>query len=380
MKRALLLMTALVICSSAFCITISLHMSFEDTTRNFWVHFPPGFNNAQHLPVVINMHGSGSTGAEEEFYSRMSETSDSNKFIVVYPDGINKVWNSGFTPPYNSAPDDVGFIGKIIDTLYTLYNIDLSRVYSTGMSNGGFQSYRLACDLENRIAAIASVAGALTDLQVINCVLSRHIPVMEIHGTADPLVPYGGETGIKSVEETIDFFTNADQCHNGNDTTVWPNLDPNDSSTVARIRYANCGSGTEVVLFKIYGGGHTWPNAYYPYIYGPTNHDLDASQEIWNFFKRYTINGPSVVEEVKSEMNVSVYPNPGNGNYQLSISNYQFEQPLVSIVYDVTGKKVFEQKVLAPAVELNLTGVESGIYLMHLSGKDISVTKRIVKE
>ena len=381
MKRTLPLVIAFFISCSAFAsITLTLHMSFQDTTRSFLVHFPTGFSNSQHVPVVINMHGSGSDGAEEEFYSRMSETSDSNHFMVVYPDGIDKVWNSGFTPPYNSDPDDVGFVGKIIDTLYTLYNVDLTRVYATGMSNGGFQSYRLACDLENRIAAIASVAGAITDLTALNCVLSRKIPVMEIHGTADPLVPYGGETGIKSVEETLNFFLNLDQCSSVNDTVQWPDLDPTDSSTVQRIHYASCGSGTEVMFFKITGGGHTWPNAYYPYIYGPTNHDLDASQEIWNFFNRFTINGPTAVQEVKNELEVTVSPNPGNGNYQLSITTHQAEQPLNVFVFDVTGKKVFEQKIFSSTTALNLTGVEAGIYIMKLEGKDIATTKRIAKE
>ena len=201
MKKCVPFLLAILFSSSAFSLTVTLHMNFENTDRSFLVHTPPGFNVNQHLSLVFNLHGSGSDGAQEEFYSRMSETSDSNHFVVCYPNGIGNVWNSGFQVPYNSSPDDVGFVSKIIDTLATLYNIDLNRVYSCGMSNGGYQSYRLACDLENRIAAIASVTGELTTLTALNCTnQSRKVPVLHIHGTADPLVNYNGFAGSKSVE------------------------------------------------------------------------------------------------------------------------------------------------------------------------------------
>ena len=381
MKKYLLFIIAFIVSSSAFSITLTLNMNYENTNRNFLVHFPPGFSNSQHLPIVFNLHGYSSDAAQQEFYSRMSETSDSNHFIVCYPNGIANSWNSGFTIPYNSSPNDVGFISKIIDTLYTLYNVDLTRVYSCGMSNGGFQSYRLACDLENRIAAIASVTGATTDLQAINCVLSRKIPILEIHGTADPLVPYGGSTGIKSVEQTISFWLGKDNCSSVNDTVHYPDIDIHDSSTVERIHYASCGSGTEVMFYKITGGGHTWPNAYINYIYGPTNRDFDASQEIWNFFNRFTLNGPvNGVEEVKSEIELSVSPNPSGGNYELQITNYKVEQPTTVFVFDITGRKILEQKITSPTTELNLVNAANGIYFLKIEASAASVTKKIIKE
>ena len=355
-------------------------MNYENTNRSFLIHFPPGFNNSQHLPLVFNLHGLGSDGPQEEFYSRMSETSDANNFLVCYPNGIGNSWNSGFQVPYNSSPDDVGFISKIIDTLSTLYNIDLTRVYSCGMSNGGFQSYRLACDLENRIAAIASVTGATTELQAFNCTLSRKVPVLQIHGTNDPLVPYNGETGIKSIEETISFWRGKNGCTSVSDTFHFPDININDSSTVERIRYMSCGSGTEIWFYKITGGGHTWPNAYIDYIYGPTNRDFDASQEIWNFFNRFTLNGPADVEEVKNEIELSVYPNPTSGSCELQISNFGFSQPLNVSVFDLQGRKISEQKISLPTSELNLSGTESGIYFLKVEGNGFSATKKIVKQ
>ena len=377
----MLAIMAVVISMSAFSITsFTLNMNYENTARDFLVHLPTGFTTAQHLPIVLNMHGLGSNGGQQEFYSRMSETSDANNFVVVYPNGIGNSWNSGFTTPYNSSPDDVGFLSKIIDTLALLYNIDLNRVYATGMSNGGFESYRLACDLENRIAAIAPVAGTISTLTAFNCTnQSRKVPVLHIHGTQDPLVPYGGDVGFKSVEETLSFWLGKDQCSAVSDTIALANINLLDSSTVERIRYQSCGDGTEVWFYKITGGGHTWPNATFGYIYGPTNRDLDASQEIWNFFNRFTLNGPNRVEEVKEEDAVSVFPNPSEGNYKVQITNYEVEKPMQVSVFDMSGRNVLQQKIVSSSTEINLSAVENGVYFLKIEGKDFFVTKKILK-
>ncbi|MCX6198339.1 MAG: T9SS type A sorting domain-containing protein [Bacteroidetes bacterium] len=381
MKKYLLALIALVLSVSAFSITsFTLNMNYENTARDFLVHLPTGFTTAQHVPIVLNMHGLGSNGGQQEFYSRMSETSDANNFVVVYPNGIGNSWNSGFTAPYNSSPDDVGFLSKIIDTLALLYNIDLNRVYATGMSNGGFQSYRLACDLENRIAAIASVTGTISTLTAFNCTSqSRKVPVLHIHGTEDPLVPYGGDVGFKSVEETLSFWLGQDQCSAVSDTIALPNINLLDSSTVERIRYQSCGDGTEVWFYKITGGGHTWPNATFDYIYGPTNRDLDASQEIWNFFNRFTLNGPNRLEEVKEEDVVTVFPNPSNGKYEIRIGKYEMEQPMQVSVFDMSERNVLQQKVVSSSTEVNLCAMESGVYFLRVKGKDFFVTKKILK-
>jgi polyhydroxybutyrate depolymerase len=299
---------------------------------------------------------------------------------VCYPEGIANSWNSGFQTPYNSSPDDVGFISKIIDTLADLYNINLNRVYACGMSNGGFQSYRLACDLENRIAAIASVTGNISTLTALNCVLDRHIPVLHIHGTQDPLVLYGGEPGYKSVEETINFFLTENQCSMIGDTVAYPNTNTTDSSTVERIHYASCGSGAEVMFYKITGGGHTWPNAYIDFIYGPTNRDFDASQEIWDFFNRFTLTGPTASEKVKEDLEVSIYPNPGNGNYELQITDYKPGEPSGLEVLDIAGRKIFAQQLTFSSTKINLSFLTKGVYFLKVEGKEQLFTRRIVKE
>ncbi len=381
--KKLLLFTMLCAC---ICITqaasVTMAMNFENTPRTFIIHLPASFIAGQSLPLVFNHHGYTSNASQEEFYTKMNATSDANNFIVVYPEGISNAWNSGFTAPYNSSPNDVGFISKIIDTLVTLYNINTNRVYSCGMSNGGFQSYRLACDLENRIAAIASVTGTIATLAATNCALTRKVPVMHVHGTADSTVPYAGFTGAYGVEETINFWLGKNGCTTQSDTVDLPNANTTDGTTVKKIRYTNCGDGTEVLFYKVDGGGHTWPSGLIDIpANGPTNRDFDASQEIWDFFNRFTLNGPvSGVEEVTSEIEVAVFPNPSEGKYEIRNMKYENEQPVNVIVCDATGRKVLEQKAFSSSTEINLTGVERGIYFLKLESKGFSASKKLVKE
>lgn len=349
----------------------TLTMNFENTERDFIVHLPTGYTAGNSLPVVFNLHGYGSNAAQQIFYSRMDVTADANQFICVFPNGLNSSWNSGFTPPYNASPNDVGFISKIIDTLYQLYNIDLSRVYSCGMSNGGYQSYRLACDLENRIAAIASVTGSLTSLTAINCALSRSVPVLEIHGTADPLVDYNGGAGYYGTEETIDFWNDKNNCLLQPDTTEVPDTNPNDSSTVQKIKYTDCNQGSEVWLFKINGGGHTWPSAPIDYIYGPTNRDINASQEIWDFFSRFSLNGSVGTATLHADAKIHLYPNPFQHHLTLRGGSTG-----TAAIYNTMGKMIEEILIQQPVQNLDLSELPLGMYILKLGQSRYKITKQ----
>lgn len=359
--------------------SVDMYLNYQNTSRHFIVYLPTGYMPGEQLPLVFNLHGYGSDASQQIFYSKMYITADSNHFMMVAPDGLNNSWNSGFTPPYNSSPDDVGFISKIIDTMYQLYSVDLTRVYACGMSNGGYQSYRLACDLENRIAAIASVTGTTSTLTAYNCALSRKVPILEIHGTADPLVEYAGATGYYGVEENISFWLGKNQCSVVNDTVLVPDVNTSDSSTVQQISYRTCGSGTEVWLYKIIGGGHSWPNAPINYIYGPTNRDFDASQEIWDFFKKFTLNGAVGVEPLKEEMTVSVYPNPVGDRLEVNLQLTDFENMQLEVL-DVTGRSLFTQPISGMHEVLPVNGLSKGFYLLRVTNGASSVVRRFVKE
>lgn len=138
-------------------------LTFDGLERSFLVFVPAGYDGLEPIPLVLNLHGAGSTAAEQVIYSQLNLVSDTAGFLVVIPDAIDNFWNSGFSfiPP--GSPDDVSFLLGLLDSMSTRYNIDPNRIYSTGMSNGGFMSYRLACEASDRIAAIASVTGSMAD-------------------------------------------------------------------------------------------------------------------------------------------------------------------------------------------------------------------------
>jgi len=226
-------------------------------------------------------------------YTQMNLVADTAGFIVVYPNGKNN-WNSGVgvNPNYPTPIiDDVGFINALIDTLSNHYtNIDLDRIYACGFSNGGFMANKLACQLSNRIAAVASVAGVIASSVANTCNSLHTMPMLLIHGTADNTVPLNGATGWYSVDQTLNFWTDINNCDQAS-TVLLPDLIPTDGCTVEKTTYSNSSDDCKVIFYKVINGGHSWPGAVEDYNWaGKKNMDINASVEIWNFFKDYKHN------------------------------------------------------------------------------------------
>ena len=174
--------------------TLNESITQNDLVRDYIVHIPGSYDNKVPIPLVLCFHGYGGT-ASGISYTNFNDVSDTANFIVVYPQGTllkrKSHWNvGGWT--LDSKIDDVGFISSLLDSLSERYNINQSRIYSTGMSNGGYMSFLLACQLSDRIAAIASVTGSMTPQTYNLCNPQRPIPVLQIHGTNDQKVPYKG--------------------------------------------------------------------------------------------------------------------------------------------------------------------------------------------
>ena len=266
---------------------------FEGYTRYYIVYLPQNYNGSNEVPLVFNLHGYTLNMTQQMNYSRMNTVADSEGFIAVYPNaaGPNNSWNSGI----NGSPNinDVGFIDALIDTLQTHYSIDTTRIFSCGFSLGGFMSNRLACELSNRIAAIATVGGTMAESIANTCSPDHFMPELLIHGTFDWCEPYNGAFDWLSVQEKLDLWTIFNQCTES-DTTLLLDLDTLDGSTVQKINYTNCSDSVSVILYKVINGGHSWPGGDTSYLYlswcdiGITNFDINASQEIWRFFKNTT--------------------------------------------------------------------------------------------
>lgn len=336
--------------------------------RNYILHIPTGYSSATQHPLVLNLHGYTSNASQEQLYTQMDVTADANSFLVVYPNGISNYWNS-----FGAGADDVKFLDSLIERIKHSYTIDTTSIYSCGMSNGGYMSYTLACQLSHKIAAIASVTGTISDSTLAHCALTHKIPVLDIHGTADPTVNYvtGAPSSI-GVEATLSFWLDTNNCVLTSDTTNIPNTNLTDGCTAQLIRYQTCEQNAEVYFYKIAGGGHTWPGG--SVTVGVTNRDFNASTEIWNFFKRHKLNTSVGINDSKTEI-VNAYPNPFD-----DVITLQLTSPQDVLLYNAQGKVVFEAKQQKQTLSINTSELSSGVYFLvtdnHLSPKSV---KKLVK-
>ena len=273
--------------------------------RTYNVHISSSYDKATPTPLLIVLHGGGGTGPGMTKLTDFNAVSDRENFIIVYPDGFENHWNDGRGVQRYRAQvqnvDDVGFISALIDHLSGELNIDARMIYVTGISNGAMMSHRLGCELSQKIAAIAPVAGNIPVNMASIWAPSRPVSVLIINGTDDPLVPWAGgdvhlgplELGqVLSVADTVKFWVTNDKCTSSPVVEQLPDRDPSDGTTVQRETYGGCEGGAEVVLYAVEGGGHTWPGGlqYSPEsIIGRTSRDFDASEVIWQFFKEHPV-------------------------------------------------------------------------------------------
>jgi len=278
--------------------TITDSLIHNNIYRSYILYVPASYNPNNAVPLVFNLHGRTGTAFGAMWARDFRDIADTANFIIVHPQGLLDNtgvthWNYGQT-----TVDDVGFLNLLYTHLLANYNIDINRVYSAGMSNGGAMSYRLACDMSDKIAAIASVTGAMTTYQHLSCSPVHPTPVMEIHGTNDLIVPFS------SMIPGLDYWRNYNNCNVLADTVIIPDIVLTDFSTVEHIVYNNGDNGVTTELFKVINGEHSWPGSIFPS--GVTNYDINASVEIWKFFSRYDINGlintsTSIYEEPSSK-------------------------------------------------------------------------------
>ena len=272
------------------------HLTVDGISRQFLIYLPSGLNTRQTYPVLISLHGRFGTGKSMIGFADFRLAADRDKFIIVCPDGIDRSWNDGRpTKAEQKGINDVKFIDRLISYMITRYRGDSSRVYVTGMSNGGFLASRLACELSNRLAAVAIVAASMDMGAAYQPV--KPIPIMYIQGTKDPLVPYYGGTmkGAGGViyghTDVLKLWAAADRCSSDPVITNEPDA-TDDSTNITTLTYHNPSTGIEVTGITVNNGGHTWPGGtqYLPkFIIGKVAHNLNACEAIWQFFKEYRL-------------------------------------------------------------------------------------------
>jgi polyhydroxybutyrate depolymerase len=287
------------------CVQKRDSLLVNNIERTYIIHVPSSYHENEPVPLVIVLHGGGGNAKNIEEVTGFSDKADQKGFIVVYPDGTGKLryrlltWNGGFCCGYalQNNVDDVYFIKTLISHIQSIYSVNESRIYVTGISNGGVMTYRIASELSDIIAAAAPVAGSIggqaTEQEKIWRISEPKYPVSIItfHGMNDTRVPYDGGHSIEndtyvyywmSVNESISFWTYHNHCYKTPVTNI------SDSGNIIIDTYKGGKNNTEVVLYTIVNGTHSWPGGKKGWKNGdnPTL-EISATDIIWDFFESH---------------------------------------------------------------------------------------------
>ncbi len=285
----------------------TLTLEFAGRTRSAIVHVPPSYSANRSTPLVLLLHGGGGNGAQAERAYGMNPIADREGFLVVYPNGTSGfgnflTWDAAncCAYAYENHVDDVGFIRALIERLEHDYAVDPRRIFATGMSNGGMMTYRLGCQLSDKLAAIAPVSGSLNDT---SCTPIAPLPIIVFHGTADQHVPYYGGFGSASlyphedrpVSYAVDFWVTRDGC------STTPVSETSASGNIVKDAYGGGAAGSEVVLYTVVGGGHAWPGSSGSVTGDVPTQEISASELMWAFFARHPKVAPDATMSIRVE-------------------------------------------------------------------------------
>jgi polyhydroxybutyrate depolymerase len=269
-------------CASYQTNTRKCSFTHNGVLREYYVYTPSSYTPSSNAPLLFIFHGYGSSATNILFYSDFQDRAEQDGFILVYPQGslLNGVthWNvGGWT--IGSTVDDVGFTEDVIDIITSEYYINTDRIYSTGMSNGGYMSYGLACN-SSKFAAIASVTGSMTPEIDNNCAPDHPMPVMQIHGLQEGTVLYTGASWSLSIPNVMEYWSSYNAWDEDPSSII---TDLDNGSYILFDSYQNCSNNVGVELILHSTMGHTWPSL--------NSHSLSATDQIWSFFAKYDING-----------------------------------------------------------------------------------------
>ena len=276
-------------------------MVHDARDRPYLLHVPPTAT-PDAMPLVVELHGRGTDAAVFDRLTGFGRLADEAGFVLALPSAIGEVWNDGRDP--TAAPvDDVGYLAAVIDDVAARLPIDRRRVYVVGMSNGATMAGRLACELPDRIAAIAQVAGTAAVGVVAGCHPGRPLPVLQVHGSADRYARYDGgppqgpltravlrRPGGRSVgvEAWAQYWLARNGVRGG------PVVEPIPPDTTIR-RWQGSSPASDVVFYRVEGGGHTWPGSTFhlpQMLFGPTSHTFSATRVSWAFLAAHSREDP----------------------------------------------------------------------------------------
>lgn len=271
-------------------------MIVEGRARTYLLNLPPDYYSAgaADVPLVIGMHGTGGNARQFERDYGLTKKANSAGFIVVYPEGVQnngvlgvRTWNAGRCCDFAMENDvnDVLFIRTLIDALVATFRVDAKRVYVTGMSNGGMMAYRLACEMPDKIAAIAAVSSTMVVDQP--CHASRAVPVLHMHSILDAKVPYNGGTGIGGyyfppVDSVLEVWASENNCVVRDEIT--------NDDRFKLTEWSSCDDGVIMQCYLTRDGGHAWPGGQRSGNWGDSPSEvIYATDLLWEFFRQFEL-------------------------------------------------------------------------------------------
>ncbi len=260
--------------------------------RKYLLYVPERYDPAVATPLVITIHGFAQWPANQMNVSQWNELADQHGFIVVYPSGTGFPlrWRVSDDPNNPGGPGkEIAFFSDLIDKLADEYNIDSSRIYANGLSNGAGMALLLACQLSDRVTAIGGVAGAYF-INLEGCQPNRPVPAIFFHGKKDEIVPYDGGPSERFAQNFLKIpeFAHSYAQKNGCESTPTIVME---TDNVSGVRYYDCTGNADVILYTIYDGGHTWPGGspLPKWITGKTSQEIHATRLMWEFFLEFSI-------------------------------------------------------------------------------------------
>jgi len=363
----------LVLSTAAFAQqTSDRTLTHDGLEREYIIHVPASYDADTPAPLLLCFHGLGSNANTNMLYTNFKAIADTAGFILIHPQGTKVQntthWNvGGFTA--ESTIDDVGFTESLLETISNEFNINSDRIYSTGMSNGGYMRFLLACQLSDKFAAVASVTGSMTPETFDECNPQHPTPILQIHGDQDGTVPYNGDpTFTKSINQVLEYWVEFNNCSFPPTTTAIEDINITDGSTVEHSIYSGGTDDVTVEHFKVFGGGHDWPGAF-------GNMDINASMEVWKFLSKYNLNAlsePVGINDI-NKLNINIYPNPSSAFINIE---GDFSKPVNFEIVSTLGKIIMTGEINADQKKIDLSHLANNLYFLKIGNISYKFLKK----
>ncbi len=347
--------------------TVTGSLNVDGANRTYRLRVPAGADTGPARPLILSLHGFTQNAANQESQTDMNAVADTAGFYVAYPNGSTVLlflqgWDDDLSDPGNG---DIAFLDALITDLAANYNIDENKVYATGFSAGGGMSVALACALGDRIKGIAPVAAAINPANAGFCSPPSRQPLLQIHGTADAVVPIEGAAGTifyPATAPAVAFFRawiGGQGCAAPVFSNV-PDTDPGDGSTVTQVDLGGCSAGRAHRFYRVNGGDHSVPGP------GGANKDLHSSSEIWRFFRAQggAFAAPPALSRERA--GADVWPNPANAAATFRSGT---DGPWRARLIDAAGRDAVVLQGSGAQGTLDLGGLPEGLYTLAVNGR-----------